>query len=631
MSVRERFTPDTGVDTDTLGVAVLRVAFGNYIGATLCLAALAWFGLYWRFGFFSNDQFTFANTLVGVVDGHLFIDRAVYGPASGASPGTYLVDGRVYGRNYGIVVVSAVWLLALEAVSLVADVRVLVVGLWSFAVIGVAAGVGVWLDRRRLCILVGAAVGAAAFVGNLLVATPLSPYWYPLLALQFTTALAAAFTAVVLYRLVSRLYTDQLGVVAGLTATFATPIGFWASLPKRHSVTALFVVCVLYTLYRSREADSATVARRFRALTYAWVGPVTWVHAPEGFFLLVAIAAVDLPTARSNDLRELLVVGLTLSVSLVPFFLTNLAISGQPLQPPRLLPEYSGDVLSGDGGAAGTSGSDATGGQFASGGSMLSRILGQFGASYAVLLDPERMSRIFLRHGYIDSLLPRQDAAVNLSVLESMPLLGAVVVYPLLAVRRLARGVSLRRPRLAGQTAPVTVVDAFTVVYVLLLLGLALTTLPLHHMFTMRYLHPLYAVGIYWVIRLPAVRRALETAGWSATVGFGTAVLTGVPLYLGAIAVGDLVLGEAVQLYALAALTVAAGVGCWVLLDTAVGGFEATGAAVLGVAAGLTAVYLLVSGVTLFPDTGDFLLPLSRAVSERLHFMRLYGSTPSYW
>jgi len=638
MSVRERVSLNTRVDTDALGIAVLRAVFGNYLGATLFLTSLAWFGLYWRLGFFSNDQYTFANALLVVADGHLFIDRAVYGPASGASPGTYLVNGRVYGRNYGIVIVSAAWLVALEAVSLVADVRVVVAGLWSFTVIGAAAGAGVWLDRRRLCVIAGTAVGAAAFVGNLLVATPLSAYWFPLLSLQVTTALAAAFTAVVLYRLVSRLYTNRLGVAVGLTAALATPLGFWASLPKRHSVSALFVVCVCYTLYRSRETESAIVARRFRALTYAWVGPVTWVHAPEGFILLVAIAAVDLPTARSNGVRELFVVGLALFVSLVPFFLTNLAISGQPLQPPRLLPGYSGDVLSGDGtvdastGGSSTDGSTADGGQFSSGGSVLSRLLGQFGASYAILLfDPERVVRIFLRHGYVDSLTSSQDAAVNLSVLESMPLLGAVAVYPLLAARRLARGVSLPRPGRTGRTAPVTVVDAFSVLYVLLLFGLALTTLPLHHMFTMRYLHPLYAVGIYWVIRIPPVRNALETAGWSAAAGFIATVLIGVPLYLGAITAGDLVLGEAVQLYALAALAVAVAVGCWVLLETVVGGFESVGAVVLGVAAGLTAGYLLVSGMALFPDTGEFLLPLSRAASDRLHFMRLYGSTPSYW
>jgi hypothetical protein len=532
------------------------------------------------------------------------------------------------------VVVSAAWLVALEAVSLVADVRVVVAGLWSFTIIGAAAGVGVWLDRRRLCVFAGTAVGATAFVGNLLVATPLSAYWYPLLALQVTTALAAAFTAVVLYRLVSRLYTNRLGVAVGLAAALATPLGFWASLPKRHSVPALLVVCVCYTLYRSRETESAIVARRFRALTYAWVGPATWVHAPEGFVLLVAIAAVDLPTARSNGVRDLFVVGLALFVSLLPFFLTNLAISGQPLQQPRLLPGYSGDVLSGDGTAGGSStdGSMTDGGQFSGGGSVLSRLLGQFSASYAILLfDPERVVRIFLRHGYVDSLTSSQDAAVNLSVLESMPLLGAVAVYPLLAARRLARGVSLPRPGRTGRTAPVTVVDAFSVLYVLLLFGLALTTLPLHHMFTMRYLHPLYAVGVYWVIRIPAVRNALETAGRSAAAGFITTVLIGVPLYLGVIAAADLVLGEAVQLYALAALAVAVAVGCWVLLETVVGGFESLGAIVLGVAAGLTAVYLLVSGVALFPDTGEFLLPLSRAASERLHFMRLYGSTPSYW
>lgn len=640
MSVRRRLMPGRRRDDEELGAAVFRAVFGDYVGATIFLAAVAWVGLYWRLGFFSNDQFTFANALVGVADGHLAIERAVYGPASGSTPGTHLMDGRVYGRNYGVVVVSAAWLLALEAASLVVDLRVLLAGLWSFAVVGVGAGIGVWLGRRRRGVIAGTAVGAAAFVGNLVVATPLSAYWYPLLALQITTVVATALTAVVLYRLVSRRYSRRLGAFAGLGAVAATPLGFWAALPKRHSVTALFVVCTCYTLYRSREAESATAARRYRALTYAWVGPLTWVHAPEGFVLLLAVAAVDLPTARSNGVRDLIAVGLVLFVSLLPFFLTNLAISGNPLRPPRLLAEYTGDVLSAEATApdqgasgSGTDGQSARSGQFGGGGGGIgSALLGRFAASYGMFIaDPEAVYRIFVRRGYVDLRQASKDAAVNLSVLESMPLFGALVAAPVLAVRIGTTELGRRVRRLRSVSDPKSVVDGFTVAYGALLVGLFLASLPSHHMLTVRYLHPLYALGVYWLVRLPAVRRALSTASHVAAGSFAVTVVTGVPLYLGAIAVGDLVLGESVQLYALVALALAVAVGCWALLETSVGGLEASGAALLGVAGGAVAVYLLVSGVALFPTTGDFLLPLSRAASERVHFMRLYGSTPSYW
>lgn len=98
-NVVERVRDTGAVDADEVGETALRVLFGDHHGATLFAVALVWFGLVWRFGFLSNDQYTVANTLVAVADGHLHLDRAVYGPASGATPGTHVVDGRVYGRH----------------------------------------------------------------------------------------------------------------------------------------------------------------------------------------------------------------------------------------------------------------------------------------------------------------------------------------------------------------------------------------------------------------------------------------------------------------------------------------------------------------------------------------------------
>ncbi|WP_135305689.1 hypothetical protein [Haloarcula amylovorans] len=630
MSVTDRLLAGETVELADLRTATWRAVLGDRTGATLLLASFVWVGLTWRLGFFSNDQYTFANTLVAVVEGHLDITRAVYGPASGATPGTYLVDGRVYGRNYGVVLVSAVWYVALRALAAVADVRVVLSGAWSLALVGVAHAVGTRLDRQRTAVVAGTAVGLALFCVNLALTTPLSSWWLPLVALQLTTALAAALLTVVCYRLVSRLHGRRLGVAAALATMLASPVGFWATLPKRHSVTALLVVCAMYTLYRSRAAPTHQRATRFRALTYVWVGAMAWVHAPEGFILLVAVAAVDVPTARSNAPRDLLLVGAALLLSLLPFFLTNATISGNPLSPPRLLDSYTGDVLSG--GNAGSAASGDAGGTTGRGGDSLlptpvSRIVGQFVASYALLLDPGHLSGVFVHTGYVPTLRSAQDAAINLSVLASMPLLGALVAVPLLAIRRAQAGGDrfVIDPR---NWSPVRTLDAFSLVYVGLLVGLYLQQVLIHHMFTVRYLHPLYPIAVYWLARTPEIRRTVAGDPRPLSLSYAGTIGVGVPAYLGVITTEELVLGEAVQLYALVALPLAAVVAAWALLETVSGGFERVGVVALGLAAGATTVYLLVAGLSLFPTTGEFLLPLSRVVSEQVHYARLLGSSP---
>ena len=644
--VLDRLLAGETVSVGELRAAVFRGVFGDRVGALVGLAALLWFGLYWELNFFSSDQYAFANTLVAVLEGQLFIETVAYGPPSGSTPGTYLVDGRVYGRNYGIVVVSALWLVLYRLLSVLLDLRVLLVGLYSLAVAGLGYGIGDVTGRARQGALLGAALGAVLFVGNLAVATPLPARWLPMLALQTTTALAAAFVAVVAYRLGSAAYTRRVGVAMGVVAVVGTPVGFWATIPKRHSVTALLVVLAMYTLYRSRAAGTSRQARRFRALTYAWVGAAAWVHAAEGFILLLAVATVDLPTARSNRLRDLAVVGAALFVSLLPFFLTNWLIAGNPVEPPRLLPDYNGDVLSADvtdggtdtqqgtdGGtvaAGGQSADDTTGaplgGLVATVGSIAGRLLGLVTGSYGLFVtDPGRLVATFLRTGYLDTLRTSQDAAINLSVLASMPLLGSLVSVPVLAARRQLP--AIRSPR---EWAPLRVLDAFSICYVVLLFGVFLNSLPIHHMFTVRYLHPLYAVGVYWVTRLPAVRGVVESQSRALATTTAVTALAGAGVYLGVIAVGDLVLGESVQVYALWALAVAVAVLAWAVLATLRPGLDGAGAVVLGVAAGSMATYLLVSGLSLFPVTGEFVLPVSRVLSDAVHYARLYGSSPPF-
>jgi len=592
--------------------------FGDRLGVTVFLGSLAFLALYWRVGVFITDNWTVANTMVAVADGHLHVDRIVYGPGPN-TPGMHLVDGRLYGRNYGHVVAALPFVWLLQGLAWVADLRVAVAGLWSLLLLGFAVNLG-------------SLVALGAFVANVALATPLPERWIHLLALQSSTLVATAFLGVVLYRLGTRVYDRRVGLFAGGTAVLATSLGFWASIPKRHVVTALLLALVLYSFYRSRE-EIATETR-YRALAYVWVGLLAWVHAPEALAAFVALVVVDVPTARTNDARTLSVVGGAFLLSLAPFFLTNQLIAGNPVEPPRLLPSYGGgeDVFGlGD---AGSSGAVAGGGGAgSSGGSQLlppalatlfAATVGKFtlfaslfteGAAVAVT-QPDRLYHTFVHSGYIPRVAARDGGqAINLALVESMPLLAALAALPALAVRA-ARD----RPRLGRWlTSPAGQTDLLVGAYAMLVTLIYLPRLPLHAMVTVRYLVPLVPGLVYLLVRLSPVRRAVRTNPRPLLFAYAASVLIGGQVLLLALLLTAPSRGEAVQLHAWLGLATAVPLGAWALVATATDR-EAprVGAVLLGLAAGTTTVFLLLSGLVYFAYAGDFALPLSQRVSEAL-------------
>jgi hypothetical protein len=635
-----------------------RFLFADSLGIALFFGALVFVGLYWRVGFVINDNWSVANAMVGVGDGHLSMTRNVYGGESWAAPGTYVRDGSLYGRNYGHLFLALPVLGALEVIAAVGDLRLALVGSWSLALLALFAAVGRLFDRREQFVLAGSAVALVVFVGNVVHATPLSARWLPLIALQITTMLAAAVIAVALYRSF-RLFGDRrTGAVVGATAVLATPVGFWASIPKRHVVAALFVTLALLSFVASRSTECDRAALGYRAAAYATVGFTAWVNAAEGLVLLVALVPADLLTARSNERRQLAAVTATLGVSLLPFFLTNYVVSGDPLHPPRLLDSYRGNTelladrytesgaADGDrdgvgqarGDGAGDSGDDRFQPGGGSGFTPLVWIvtLVEFAGSLAENLsakltvfeayiergrsvafeDPSRLYHTFVRSGRIPGLNhAREDQeAVNLTMLESTPTLGTLVALPAVGVRWLLDvDGAVERPR--HWSAPrqtdlfaASVLVWFTLFYI--------PRLPLHAQVTVRYLVPTVPVFLYAVGRLDAVSRVARTASWTLCFAYAGTVLVGGQLAVVALHAIEPSLGEAVQLFAIANLAVASAATGWVVWDAvAPDPDERVGAIALGTTVGVGTLFLLLTGLVYFAY-GDFALPLSRVLGE---------------
>jgi hypothetical protein len=620
----------TDTPLEQLRARAVAVLFGDRLGLAVFFASLCLFGLVWRTDFLITDSYTLANGLYSLSNGQLVLTDVAYGLRLD-TPGAERVGDALIARNYGAIVLSLPVWLALEGLDRAVGLRIALVALWSLALLALVVTVGRHLDDERLT--VAGSVGVLAlFALNVALARPLDSEMTHLYALQLFHLGVAAFTPVLFYRLVTRMRSARVGLAGTVVLVLGTPLALWASVPKRHALTATAVVAVAYFLYRSRADADGTLVRgpaTFRGLAYATVGLYAWVHAPEALLLLVALAVADVPTAPDNSARTLAIVVAAFALSLVPFLVTNALVVGSPLKPPRLFA-----VSGGGGGTVSSAAGGPNAGSTSTGSleplllalspflSVVSKFLrpltilaGELVAGVeSILTGPAEIYHTLVRSGHTSGTLNLDnEEAVNLSVLESAPVL-LVVVGALRAAQARASAFSL-----PARVLPATrVVDLFALLAVVGLTLQYASRLPIHAQITVRYLFPLFPLGVYLVVRLPVVRQTLtehwRPFAWTVT---GTLLVGGqlvvVVVYLTADG-----LGEAFQFHALLALAVGLPLGLWALAGRSDGWRGRVGAVLLGVATAVPTLFVLLTALEYYPLGDAHALPMVRALSDLL-------------
>jgi len=637
-----------------VAATLTRVVFGGRPGLALFCGALALYVLTWRVGVFFNDIGLYPMMLERLADGHLSL--GVPGELGEGYPGMHYRDGRVWGRGYGLVALGLPIYWAVEFLDPLVDLRWLVVVGFSAVVFATTALVGDAVGHRRRGLAAGVALGALALAGNAWFYKPhvgeLSTF-----ALQIATMLAGAVLVVAVYRLLALRHGRTVGALAGATALLGTPVAFWASTPKRHTLSAMFVVLAVCAFAASRADDrTALESAAFRGGAYACGGLLAWVHAPEGITLLGALAVVDLPTAPRNDRRTLAVVGALAGLSLVPYLATNAAVSGNPLLPPHFLDSYHGASLAEltDGGAAGGgTGGGTSGGPTGSGtgtagssGGVLAAVAGTVaavagtvvagvdavrplarraldmyvGGVVALLTEPDGVFRTFVRWGEADENISNLffDGKTNLSVLESAPVLAALAALPSALGRRAGR-LRARERRLREAVDPV---DLLVLVFATLFVSLYANSLPVHVQATVRYLHPVYPLAVYAVFRIPRVRSLLTERTRAAVLGYEAGLLLGTPAAFGALLFVDASKGEVVQPFGLASLAAAVVLAAALLAGRYDDRVDGVAAGAFGVATAMATVYLLLTSFVLF-HYGPSALPAVDALSGEFRWIAL--------
>ena len=624
-----------------------RLVFGDRRGLFVCLLAALAATAGWRTVVTITDSYTVVNGLVALSEGRVAVTEATFG-SSLETPGMVRAQGVAVARNYAHIVLSlpALWLL--QAIDAVADLSVALVGGWSLLLFATVATAGDILDRGRIARLLGSLLALVAFAAGVVLATPLDQPHLSLLAMQTTTVAAAGLSATLLYRLVTLLHGQRAGLAAGVALAVASPAVLWATIPKRHVLTAAFALATCYWLARSRTALEPS-ARRFHALAYVPVGLTAWLNAAEGLILLAALLVADLATTPRLDRRRLALVAGAFACSLLPLLATNLLVSGDPLVVPRMLPPYessgggdirftggdSGGSGGGGGSSSGSSGGGTGGGSGGGGGGNssaggaggdsggfslapfvepLAAAIARLGVFVGFLTDgvraavttPTRVYHTILRSGYVATeARGATGLAINLSLLESLPIAGALAALPVVAVRRArSRDWSGLRTSLA---TPTRTADAFALVYALLLALTYISRLPLHATLTVRYVYPLFPLALYAVARLPAARAVVRDHGTLLAFVYTAGVAIGGQLTVLVVALAGYTASETLQAYALLALALAAVLAGWSVAAALGRRSDRAGAVLFGLA-GSCATNVV--GVFVFQFFGEsFLLP----------------------
>lgn len=573
----------TESDDDRLRGRLVVATFGDDAGLTLFLGSLLFFVGTWRLTAATGDLATLGNTLSAVQEGQLHLERLVYAVEDGWGPGVTEVGGRRYGRGYAQAVIALPALWTLQAVSKVVAPGIAVAAAWGALAVAFADRVGESFDRRRTARLAGAGVGVAVLGISIVVVRPSEPAARPLLALGLSTVVVAALVPVAVYRLVLPIHGGTVAACTGAGVALASPVAYWATVPRHHSLVALLAVTAVAGVHRSRTASGGR-ATRLRGLPYAAAGLALWVNPPDGLILLVALAVVDLSVGPRPDLESGATMVGALGLSALPFVATALATEGATLAP-------------------------------------LGAVAEEWSAAGVLSLD--HVVTVFVRSeftatpvGYLavgPINLKVSGAPLTLSVVEAMPLVGALAAVPALLYRRYDSGTFELRPTTTAARAT----DLLVVTYLALLVVTYLPTLPAESSVTVRRLHPLYPLAGYLLVRLEFVRDALRdwhflarVYGASAVFGLGAFVLFG-----GVVAAGP---HGVARLHAMIAFGAAAVLVYWGVVATLLDEEQTRStAAGLALAGASTTLFVVLAAFVYLPGE-RYALPAGRLIAGAL-------------
>lgn len=284
------------------------------------------FFLFMSFGgtrLFISDEGLTINQFYNLVHGSLAITMAKIGVSKGMY---FVIDKSLYVKfSYALPILSMPVYFLLRSIDPLYGAHLFLLQLWAMS-----AGVIVYLIAKcrgmKNALLPGILTYILLISVNLLFFRPISfPVWGEVLSIELTNIIISSFLVLVAFLLFRDIFSLKVALLASFFILLATPVSFYAITLKLHNLAVLLTLLSFYFFYKYYKKPD----NRFIFLAYASAGLCVWTRILDGAALLAALLIADLIISRRN-VKYLVTVSIVILISLMPFFIFNYLILGDP-------------------------------------------------------------------------------------------------------------------------------------------------------------------------------------------------------------------------------------------------------------------------------------------------------------
>lgn len=272
---------------------------------------------------FFSDEGIILDQFYNLINGSLALKIAKIN----VEKGIFMTIGtNLYGKfSYSLLILSLPTYYILKIIDHIYSAHLFILQLW--AVIG---GIVVFLSGKIRNIKHPKVWGIAAYlilvITNQYFFKPIYfPKWGELLSIEFTNIIISSFLILIIYLFFRNFFSNKIAIFASFFIMFATPIPFYAITLKHHNLTLLLTLLSFYFFYKSYEKKD----NKLIYLAYISAGLCVWTRILDGSVLLVSLLIIDFVIFR-RSIKYISSISLVILISLLPFFVFNYLILGDP-------------------------------------------------------------------------------------------------------------------------------------------------------------------------------------------------------------------------------------------------------------------------------------------------------------
>lgn len=274
---------------------------------------------------FLSDEGVILDQFYNLINGSLAINIAKINTVKGIF---ILVGDNLYGLfSYSLLILSLPVYYFLRIIDPYVGAHLFILQLWALS-----GGVIVYLimkfKNQKFAVISGILSYFILIFSNWYFFKPIYfPKWGELLSIELTNIIITSFIVLIVYQLFKKLFGDKIALFASFFVIFATPISFYALTLKHHSLTIFFTLLSIYYFYKHYERKD----NKFIFLSYFFAGLCVWARILDGVILLITLLAMDFLILKKRNVKYISHILLIILISLIPFFIFNYLILGNPL------------------------------------------------------------------------------------------------------------------------------------------------------------------------------------------------------------------------------------------------------------------------------------------------------------